>query len=396
MWIFGLNDLNDISLNDQELDVFLTKYFSYYRTLSQHWKSVFVERVIKFANSKWFVSQKGFEINNQVKAIISASAVQLTLGLENWRIGYFDTIILFSSDFKNEISGLKLKGETNLNGFVSFSWKRFIDGYKIPNDNLNLGLHEFTHALRFNGVRGHESDDFFDGYFPKWFSYANEEFKQLKSGGKSIFRKYGGTNINEFLSVVVEHFFESPTEFQRELPLFYSATALMLNQKTNRTETKVNIREEEIRIQGRDLKLSPTVIRRGLPLFAPAFICLAISLFTAYVAGVFSFPALFTFIVFVLAFFREDFLYRSFTIEGNELLLSKGFFLFKHHAFQNISLPQLVKIEFFNGEGNDHSVSLTFFETDGSFYEETAYVKLEEGDRNQFLKELQDAYVWVK
>jgi MtfA peptidase len=233
----------DIPLNSESLDAFLSKYFNYYNTLDKEWRSVFRTRVIGFIHSKWFVPQRGLEIDNRVKAIVSASAVQLTLGLKNWKIDYFDTIVLFPTDFTNIISGLKLKGETNLGGFVSFSWKSFIEGYRIPDDNLNLGLHEFTHALRFNGVRGHDSDEFFNGYFPKWLSHAKAEFNKLKNGSDSIFRKYGGANINEFLSVVVEHFFESPEEFKTELPLLYSATAILLNQKTDGVVTKVDIRK---------------------------------------------------------------------------------------------------------------------------------------------------------
>ena len=164
-----MNDQKDIALESEEINLFLSKYFSYYRTLEVKWKVIFVRRVMEFASSKWFVGQRGFEVNNQVKVIVSASAVQLTLGLENWRIDYFESILLFASEFKNELSGLRLKGETNLSGYVSFSWKSFIDGYRVPDDNLNLGLHEFTHALRFNGIRGHETDEFFQAIFLSGF-----------------------------------------------------------------------------------------------------------------------------------------------------------------------------------------------------------------------------------
>lgn len=389
-------ETKDIRLNPEELSVFLETYFSYYRTLSPEWKEVFVQRIILFTKSKWFVSQKGFKINNQVKAIISASAVQLTLGLSDWRIGYFDTILLFSSDFKNEITGLKLKGETNLNGFVSFSWKSFIEGYRIPDDNLNLGLHEFTHALRFNGVRGHETDVFFDSYFPKWYSYAQREFRNLKNGRDSIFRKYGGANINEFLSVVVEHFFESPHEFRSEFPLLYSATAIMLNQKTDGQKTELNIRHKETMELSKSIVSEQIEIYKGLPPFGSAIVCLIITFVSAFSAGVFSFPTLFTFTLFLLVYAREDFLYQTFIIENNAICLFSGFFIFKNRKLEKITLPQLVVADFFEDRGNDRSVSLTYFAEDDSFYEETAYINLSNESFLKLKNTLSCSYVLVK
>jgi MtfA peptidase len=386
----------DIALNDKELDAFFTKYFRYYTTLDAEWKLIFVRRVVKFIRSKLFVPQRGFELNNQVKAIISASAVQLTLGLKEWSIDYFNTIILFSSDFKNEISGLKLKGETNLNGFVSFSWKSFIDGYRIPDDNLNLGLHEFTHALRFNGVRGHESDEFFNGYFPKWLSYAKNEFSRLKKGQASIFRKYGGANINEFLSVVVEHFFESPEEFEKELPLFYSATAILLNQRTDGISTRIRIREEEIARQEALFTLSDAPAYR--PRFIPfsSIFCFVLASFSALSAGLFSFPSLFLFMITVFLYLRSDHNYSYFTLSNGKVHINKGFFLFRGREDQNVSLPQIIMSDFSEDETSDeNSLVLCYFNAEG-FYEEELRYAMDPENRKRFMSELKRAFVWVK
>jgi MtfA peptidase len=385
----------DIALAGEELDVFLSKYFSYYNTLNEEWRKVFRGRVIEFARSKWFVPQKGLKIDNRVKAIISASAVQLTLGLNNWKIGYFDTILLFPTEFTNAMNGLKLKGETNLNGFVSFSWKNFIDGYRIPNDNLNLGLHEFTHALRFNSIRGHESDEFFNSYFPKWFAFANREFFKLKKGKPSIFRRYGGANINEFLSVVIEHFFESPKEFQAELPLFYSATAIMLNQSTDGKTTRVNIRNAEIEVHKKLFRVSDIPVDRSRFIPVGALICFAIALCSAFGAGIFSFPSLFMFILSFLAFLRADYFYSYYMVKDDMIFLSKGFLIFKDHESLEISLPQLVTSEFLNLDNNENYLVLNYFDEDG-FYEETVPHTLSNETALRFESELKKAFVWVK
>ncbi|MGZ6540316.1 MAG: zinc-dependent peptidase, partial [Bacteroidia bacterium] len=91
-------------LNQKDANIFLSEYFIYYNTLNEEWKHIFVRRVIQFAQTKTFIGREGFPINNKVKAIISASAVQLTLGLTEWQLSYFDTILLFPTDFFNHVT----------------------------------------------------------------------------------------------------------------------------------------------------------------------------------------------------------------------------------------------------------------------------------------------------
>ena len=85
--------------------------------------------------------------------MIAASAVQLTFGLETWDLSYFTQILIYPSEYKNPQTGRYHKGETNLGGFMCLSWSDFIEGIKNPTDKVNLGLHEFGHALRFNSIR---------------------------------------------------------------------------------------------------------------------------------------------------------------------------------------------------------------------------------------------------
>ncbi|MEO6301939.1 MAG: zinc-dependent peptidase, partial [Bacteroidia bacterium] len=226
---------------------FYSNYFVYYNTLNAQYQRLFVKRCLHFISEKTIIGAEGFEADNRVKAIIAASAVQLTLGLETWSFNYFETIIIHPSDFNNAASGLKFRGETNLAGFIRLSWKGFISGYKIKDDNINLGLHEFTHALRFSAIKGDIQDYFVEHYFDKWLASAMEAYKDIKNDRATIFRKYGGTNINEFLSVCIEHYFESPEEIKKEYPNLYFCTAILLNQQTQNNTTQINIRENLLR-----------------------------------------------------------------------------------------------------------------------------------------------------
>lgn len=388
----------DIRFNPKEADLFLKEYFAYYNTLDEHWKQVFVQRLLLFVQKKNFIGQHGFELNNKVKAIISASAVQLTLGLDEWQIRYFDTILLFPKDFFNQITGLGVKGETNLSGYMSFSWTSFIQGYKVSNDNLNLGLHEFTHALRFNSIRGERSDYFFENYFPKWYSYAKNEFLRIKAGKPSIFRKYGGTNINEFLSVVVEHFFESPQQFMEEQPLLYSATAILLNQKTNGRKTSLNIRQDELKKIVSHVPITvnipePFFLRNNGALTSFIFLCTAIV--TLPPSGLFSFPFLFLLILAGLYYLIFDFRYGKAIVGTGKITLVQGYLLFRNRKKYTVEGHRLVKAQFFNTGEKEQTLVLTFFDEHGLFNEVSARAALSELEKQKLSDELEKNYTWV-
>jgi Mlc titration factor MtfA (ptsG expression regulator) len=207
-------------------------------------KKRFVTRCLHFTSTKEISGAEGFNVTNKVRAIISVSAVQLTLGLDIWDYDYFQRIVIHPQKYRDANTQQNFKGETNLQGYIKFSWLSFIYGYKNAQDNVNLGIHEFTHALRFNSFRGNEQDYYAKHFFTMWLSTAYEVHYQIKNGKKTIFRDYGGTNINEFISVCFEHYFESPLQIKEAYPFLYYNTAILLNQKTEEGKTLIGVREQ--------------------------------------------------------------------------------------------------------------------------------------------------------
>lgn len=218
-------------IRTHDIAAYLATNHGYFGSLPGDWKQRFIDRVADFIQSKHFDARDGFHLTPEMKISIAASAVQLTLGLETWDLAFFRSILVFPSDYRSPATGKLHKGEANMGGFLCFSWQAFQEGYAIPHDKINLGLHEFAHALRFNGVEGDPCDYFFEHYFARWAACADTEYHRLKGDiPGSIFRKYGGVNIEEFFSVVVETFFESPEEFKTALPDLYRETSILLNQ----------------------------------------------------------------------------------------------------------------------------------------------------------------------
>lgn len=369
-----MSEHKDIVLNVEELGNFYNSYFQYYTTLSPHFKTRFVERCLYFMDSKAIVGAEGFEVTNKVRAIVSASAVQLTMGLDTWDYDYFMEIIIHPQKFMHKPTQQHFKGETNLSGYIKLSWLSFINGYKNPTDNINLGIHEFSHALRFNSIRGNEQDYHTKYFFMMWLGTAYEAHYHIKQGQQTIFRKYGGANINEFISVCFEHYFESPQQIKEAYPHLYYNTAILLNQLTEGDKTEINIRERMMLEKAKLLKpLKNRVIKQKL--FnenATPFISISAAIFgfTMMTAGIFSGPTLILLIAYFAIFLKIDSNFITIDINKDQLEIKKGFFFLKNWYRHTFQLSHLVNVcQHQSDDGCE--LSLIYFNTsDEHFYEE--------------------------
>jgi hypothetical protein len=328
-----------------------------------------------FIESKMIVGAEGFEVNNKVKAIVSASAVQLTIGLDTWDYDYFMHIIIHPQKFLNKPTQQHFKGETNLNGYIKLSWLSFINGYKDSHDNVNLGIHEFSHALRFNSIRGNEQDYYTKYFFMMWLGTAYEAFYHIKQGKQSIFREYGGANINEFISVCFEHYFESPQQIKEAYPHLFYNTAILLNQVTEGNITSIQVRERMMDEKGKllqplkDREIKQNIFRStSVPTILVAGV---IFLFTAMAAGIFSGPTLVIFGVIALFYLRMDANFIKLYTKGNTLEIKKGLLVLKNWQKQSFELSHLVNVEY-REEDNDAELLMIYYNTrDDHFYEES-------------------------
>lgn len=223
-WSFGRQ--TDI----QYAELILSSKFTYYQKLNDRQKAKFLRRLVKFIGSKSFTGSGGLVLTDEMKILISATAIQLTFGLKEFRLNHFSKIFVYPKAFYSKISKQYHKGETNLAGAIALSWSDFTEGLNKPHDKVNLGLHEMAHALRFDKFKSDDYDTFFNMYYDKWHMIAQGEFKKIKGNSTSFFREYGGTNFNEFFAVCVETFFESPSEFNRLYPEIYKHLSILLNQ----------------------------------------------------------------------------------------------------------------------------------------------------------------------
>lgn len=228
---------NRIVVNNQlsrreyfRLEKLLEENIQYFRPLSMEGKARFIQRVLRFAQKREFEGMDGFEVTEAMRFLISASAVQLTFGLSDFNLRFLETIKVSSNPFYNRFFKSYMKGAVSPQGYMIISWKDFMDGYKIENDNFNLGLHEMAHALKLDPTKSTSFDLRFSTYIKEWLKIGEEAFMALKRRTPSYLRAYGGNNHHEFFAVCVEHFFESPERFSQELPDVFNHLCLLLNQ----------------------------------------------------------------------------------------------------------------------------------------------------------------------
>ncbi|SNR14770.1 zinc-dependent peptidase [Tenacibaculum jejuense] len=213
---------------------FLETSVKFYQNLTDKQKPYFEHRLVKFLRNYSFISRDGFNITPEVKILIASSYIKLTFGMRKYLTSTFNKIIIYPTSYYSLVTKQYHKGEFNPGlKLIIFSWEDFLLGEVILNDNLNLGIHEFTHALTFHGKQSKDVSAriFYRTYLEiiKFMKNPDNSERVIKSG---YFRDYANTNALEFVSVIMEHFFETPEDLKQKFPRLYFKVETMLNYKT--------------------------------------------------------------------------------------------------------------------------------------------------------------------
>ena len=216
----------------QEQKKILLNDFAFYNRLSSKHKRYFEHRVASFIKDKEFVGRETLQVTQEMELLISATAVMLTFGFRDYYIGLISTIFIYPETFYSTVNDAYHKGEFNprLEALV-LSWSDFKKGFHIKDDNLNLGIHEFTHAIHLNSLKERDisSTLFSDSFKELTALLATDDSIRKQLVDSAYFRTYAFTNQFEFVAVIIENFIETPQEFQSQFPEIYFKVKQMLN-----------------------------------------------------------------------------------------------------------------------------------------------------------------------
>lgn len=224
---------SELDFEEQEIELILHKHLPYFKKLDIKNQEKFIKRLYKFLKSKTFHihDESGFK---EMPILISATAVQLSFGLDHYLLPNFENIHIYPQEFVGIHSNFRIL-EGNVSNFcINLSWKHFLKGFQLPDDGQNVGLHEFAHAYYFQFFETGESvDKKFAASYPEFDALGNAVIVHEKWPGNNLYSDYGLSNLQEFWAESVELFFEKPVSLKSRYPDLFSALIKIWNQDTS-------------------------------------------------------------------------------------------------------------------------------------------------------------------
>jgi Mlc titration factor MtfA (ptsG expression regulator) len=206
--------------------------FTYFNDLPEELKLRFVKRTYQFKASKKF-HYVGLENKEDIAILVSASAIQVTFGLKNYMMSYFKDIYILADAYQMDSEEELYIGHVAPDG-IYLSFKHFLYGYSHTkkNDNVNVAVHEMSHALLYNNFFAQygATDTHFRLNYEKFSSSTGPILAHVIANRRSYLRSYAFSNLHEFWAVSVEAFFENPAGLKMNMPELYEALCRVLNQ----------------------------------------------------------------------------------------------------------------------------------------------------------------------
>jgi len=204
---------------------------AFYRRLTDKRKVYFEHRVCRFIERYSFYGKQGLVVTDEMRIAVAATYVKLTFGFRVYLFNVFDKIILYPDSYTSTIHEQLHNGEFNPGAkAIVFSWTHFQQGYEDESDNLNLGIHEFAHALHFYGLRKRDNGAaLFAHKYERIIREIEHPANRQRLVNSQYFRSYAYANRFEFVAVLLEHFFETPQAFRKEFPVLYDHVRIMIN-----------------------------------------------------------------------------------------------------------------------------------------------------------------------
>ncbi|HEX5151692.1 MAG TPA: zinc-dependent peptidase [Parafilimonas sp.] len=230
----------NLDLTDADIITILQKHFTYYSCLSAALKDKFSLRLKQFMEVKTFRLPKD-ETFREVPVLLSAAAVQLTFGLAEFELPWFQNIHIHAEEyFADDPAALRLLQGNVEGNTITVAWNHFLKGLNNYEDGANVGLHEMAHALYYQYVIAEKNSD---KIFRNAFDAVMREGNIIYGSGKNaqtLFSEYAFKNIQEFWAESIELFFERTANMQHEFPFLFNSIATLLNQNPLHTSNPVS------------------------------------------------------------------------------------------------------------------------------------------------------------
>lgn len=209
-------------------------YSTYYQLLDQSLKKKFRLRLYHLLNIMGFGSLEFRQVTREMRVVIGSAIIKITLGLDNYLPTQFTNVIVKPRRYMYPGFGEPFLGHTDHStNTIYFSWEDVQHGYLVPDDAVNVALHEMAHVLEAENGFHDIFTNFFDRFdWVRWAELASLKMEKIRRGNNLFLKNYGGHNMMEMFAVCVEAFFEQPIAFRTYLPDIYATMVDLLRQDT--------------------------------------------------------------------------------------------------------------------------------------------------------------------
>ena len=210
----------------------LAKYNQYYKHLSPTLQEKFRKRVFITNKFLTYVPHRFSLVTEEMKIIIASALIQITFGLQLYTFTRFNRIYVVPYDSYNIMEYQNLIGHVDFReNLITLSWPAVKTGFVIPDDAINVALHEVAHAVQEENKMVKLSAEFFGSHQMKAYEKeAIKNFAMINAKEHKFLKSYGGVNMREMFAVCVEAFFEQPEQFKVQLPELYTSLVNLFHQ----------------------------------------------------------------------------------------------------------------------------------------------------------------------
>ncbi|MBW2736854.1 MAG: zinc-dependent peptidase, partial [Deltaproteobacteria bacterium] len=126
----------------------LQEHVPFFAPLEGELRECFFRQLKFFVWEKTFIGAGGLEVTDEMRVVIAATAVRLTLHLDLDYYARLTEVIVYPSAYKHpDDDESMILGEAQDWGTVVLAWDAVLAGLKNTEDGLDTATHEFAHVL---------------------------------------------------------------------------------------------------------------------------------------------------------------------------------------------------------------------------------------------------------
>ena len=230
---------------------FLLENVSFYRSLGEHDRSVFHQRIWLFLETT-AIEAGQFPVTDEDRLLVAASAIIPVWSFPKWHYFNLEGVYLLPAAFNAQFECGKpdsvitgMVGTGPMAGKMALCKPALYQGFNNDKDKHNVGIHEFVHLIDM-------ADGECDGYPERlkdfsfsipWFELAGQKIRDIENR-KSNIRDYGATNRVEFFAVASEYFFERPKMLKARHPVLFKSLSDLYQQEAQEIAGDIRIRKK--------------------------------------------------------------------------------------------------------------------------------------------------------